>query len=167
MKKSLGVALFILTGLAGQLFAARILTIPPCALDHWVSYTISHPHNRYENEFSFTTVGSSEDLVMIAPVYLPNGVTVKKLTTYLTDNTDRDEARMMIILGRHNLRTGVREHMATISTRGCSASPAQLERSASTINNARIDNDKYSYYLDVIFGMEDPNLKFHGAKIYY
>jgi len=104
---------------------------------------------------------------MIAPIYLPHGVNVKKLTVYLTDNTDRDEARMSIILGRHDLRMGAREELAGISTRGDPASPAQIERSATTISNARIDNDKYSYHLDVIFGMHDPNLKFHGAKIYY
>jgi hypothetical protein len=118
VKRLLGVVLIPLAAVACNPFAARIYTIPPCALDHWVSYTIAFPHNRYETEFCFTTVGSAEDIVTIAPVNLPNGVTVKKLTTFLTDNTDRDEARMMIILGRHNLHTGAREQIAQISTRG-------------------------------------------------
>ena len=167
MKKFLVVVLFVLAGVSCHLFSAKIYTIPPCALDHWDSVTMSFPHNRWETEFSFKTSGSYEDIVMIAPVNLPDGVTVKKLMTYLTDNTDRDEARMMIILGRHNLQTGVREQMVSLSTRGCNASPTQIERTASTINYARINNDKYSYHLIVIFGMQDPDLKFHGAKIYY
>ncbi len=167
MRKFLLAIFFILAGASCHLFSTKIYTIPPCALDHWDSGTISFPHNRWETEFSFKTIGSYEDIVMITPVNLPDGVTLKKLTTYLTDNTDRDEARMLIILGRHNLQTAVREQMVSIGTRGCTASPDQREFSASTINFARINNDKYSYHLIVIFGMQDPNLKFHGAKIYY
>jgi len=167
VKKILSVVLLTLTGVACNLFAAKIYSIPPCALDHWDSVTMSFPHNRWETEFSFKTSGSYEDIVMITPVNLPNGVTMKKLVAYITDNTVRDEARMMVILSRHNLRTGVREQMASRARGGDFASPEIVELTASPIDFAKIDNDNYSYNLVVIFGLHDPNLKFHGAKIYY
>jgi len=167
LKKFLLAALVVLMGASCFPFSAKIYSIPPCALDHWDSATMAFPHNRWETEFSFKTSGSYEDIVMIAPVNLPHGVTVKKLVAYITDNTPRDEARMMIILGRHNLRTGVREQMANRARGGDFASPEIVELTASPIDFAKIDNENYSYHLIAIFGMHDPNLKFHGAKIYY
>jgi len=167
VKGLLGVALLALAAVACNPFAAKIYSIPPCALDHWDSMSLAFPHNRWETEFSFKTSGSHEDIVMIAPVNLPNGVTVKKVVAYVLDNTPRDEARMMIILGRHNFRTGAREQMGNRAGGGNSANPAIAEFTLSPINFAKIDNENYSYYLIAIFGMQDPNLKFHGAKIYY
>lgn len=167
MKKISLAIFFVLAGASFHFLFARTYTIPPCALDHWDSATLSFPHNRWENEFSFKTVGSYEDIVMIAPINLPDGVTVKKLVAYITDNTPEDEARILIILGRQNLQTGIREQMVSIGTGGASASPARRELTASAINFARVNNDRYSYHLIVIFGRQNPNLKFHGAKIRY
>jgi len=72
---------------------------------------LSFPHNRWENEFSFKTASSYEDIVTIAPINLPDGVIARKLAAYITDNTPEDEARILIILGRQNLQTGSREQM--------------------------------------------------------
>jgi hypothetical protein len=145
----------------------KIYTVPPGALNLWLSSFQSYPHQRTESEFSFTGTSLAEDIIMIAPVNLAHGGSVRKLTAYLTDNTDQDEARMLVILGRQNLQTGDKEQMASVSTNQCSASPDRREFSASTINFAKINNDQYSYHLLVIFGRENPNLKFHAAKIYY
>lgn len=167
MKKSVWAIIFILAGVSCYFRFSKVYSIPPCALDHWDSATMSFPHNRWENEFSFRTSSAYEDIVMIAPVNLTHGASVRKLTTYVTDNTDEDEATMSIILGRQNLLTGERERMASLNTNAYSASPDRRELTASTISLAKIDNEKYTYYFDVIFGRQNPNLKFHGATIHY
>ncbi len=167
MKKSVWTIFFILAWVSCNFRFSKVYSVPPCTLNHWDSATMSFPHNRWGNEFSFRTSSSYEDIVMIAPVNLTHGASVRKLTTYVTDNTDEDEARMLIILGRQNLLTGEREQMASLSTNACSASPDRRELAVSTISLAKIDNEKYTYHLDVIFGRQNPNLKFHGATIHY
>ena len=167
MKKSLWALFFILVGISCYSRFSKVYAVPPSALNHWDSGTMSFPHNRWENEFCFRTSSSYEDIVMIAPLNLSHGAVVRKLAIYVTDNTDEDEARMLIILGRQNLLTGEREQMASLSTNACSASPDRRMLTTSTISLAKIDNKKYTYHLDVIFGRQNPNLKFHGATIHY
>ena len=83
-----------------------------------------------------------------APVYLPDGVTVNKLTLY--GNRDDAAAAMSIIL-RRNLRVGGGETMAEVIadwTTGYSS------KSNETIDYPVIDNENYDYSLKLLL---DPN----------
>ena len=96
-----------------------------------------------------------------APVYLPDGVTVNKLT--LHGNRDDADAVMVLCLRRNN-RQGVLEAMALVTadwTTGYSS------KSDEAIDYPVIDNENYDYSLELTLDPNDAvtDVEFTGSLI--
>lgn len=98
---------------------------------------------------------------MVAPVQLPDGSTVDNLFGYLYDNSGTFNFSLDLRRRRNDLTSGG-QTMASVATSGSSASVAIV--GDTSVANAVIDNDLYSYYLTTC--VLDGNMRFHAAWIF-
>ena len=96
-----------------------------------------------------------------APVYLPQGATVTKVTLWYYDTANGPDATFSMI--RQAFSGGTPQTMAYIPTAGYAGSGAWSDEG---IDNAVIDNSQYSYQLSWL-SPADSGIQFCGAIIYY
>jgi hypothetical protein len=95
--------------------------------------------------------GEGYDNRMVAPVYLPDGATVREIQAMVYDNTDSCGTIPNVGAGLHRVsfNDGTASDMAYTITSGHSSSPQVI--SDSSISGATIDNDLYAYWVHLDF----------------
>jgi hypothetical protein len=116
-----------------------------------------------------------------APVHLPHGATVTKMTVWVLDNVDAANERVDVRLGRRSIALSAYvdgwsssnpslswlSSLATADSTGASANIQMLE--SGTLSTV-VDNDNYDYSLFVMLGgtsTAQSNLVFFRARIEY
>jgi hypothetical protein len=97
---------------------------------------------QYENNGHYLTAGSSQNYV--APVQLPNGVTVTKVTFYFYDESSANDDYAVVNLFRNN-NNGSDYPMAYIWSNDSGYSSTYDD----SIDFPLIDNSQYSYFLNL------------------
>jgi hypothetical protein len=124
------------------------------------------PFERWDQGFYFDQTSSSyDDAIMLVALNLPNGVTLNRLTIFVTRNTADGDIYITVYLMRHELATGATKTMATIYTWGLPASATRKSLSTTALSYPTINNSKYTYSMWVGFSRPVSALKFHGAKL--
>jgi hypothetical protein len=95
----------------------------------------------------------------LAPVYLPHGATVTKVTFFWMDDNALDEGRLSLTQSYMN---GAGGNMATLYTSG--DSPASDSSFTESISNSTIDNTTNAYFLHF---HPYTDIELHGVKIEY
>ncbi len=149
-----------------DLAGGGVISISPCALKPEDTSYYSQSITFDEREFIYGT-GPEDAFDAYAPVYLPNGATVKKLVVYYYDNDSYFEASLVIVLGRVRHTTGGGDWMAVAGSEPPAASPTRRISKDETIDYALVQNHLYSYYIALYQDAPSSNVKFHGAKIVY
>lgn len=167
MKKNFLVfVLFLFVFLLAVPVQAGNLAVSPALLLPTGAGVANFPFQKWNDEFYFAQASSTfDDAMMLAPLNLPNGVTLKQLTIYVTRNTGDGDIYITVYLMRHELATGAMETMATIYTWGLPASAARTSLFTRSLSYKTVNNSKYTYSLEVGFSRPVNTLKFHGAKI--
>jgi hypothetical protein len=113
--------------------------------------------------------GFPNSIFVIAPVYLPQGAVVTKLTVFYTDNGDGADEAIAVSLTRHEMISGLIDALASVTTDGAGypSQPYRRILKDKTINYPLVQNHLYSYTLNVRFYQGSDKVKFHGAKIVY
>jgi len=153
----------------GPKVEAGILTVSPVAFRP-VDSVSDNERTWYAHETELYVLHSVDGPYFVAPVYLPNGAIVRKVTVYLTDNGTGPDDEVRVYLRRQNLMTGVVQTMTYV----CNHSPALPHKPSrqtmtdTTISYRTINNGSYSYtvYVWFIFDCTD-RVRFHGVKIEY
>lgn len=102
-----------------------------------------------------------------APLYLPEGAVIKKVTFYFTDNNPAATGKMDFSLNRQKLATGGLLPVATANTGTSATSASRKSIDAAKVVGGKVDNLNYSYSLNVRFNAPTPLLQFHAAVIWY
>jgi hypothetical protein len=150
----LSLVFFCLLGIGAKIEAGTI-TIPPCAftpldyqtctLAHWYAYPYALSVSPYPNGPEF-----------VAPLNLPNGVTIKKITIYFTDELGGDFTSIEVAFWRVKLSTGLHDYIADGDTAnyGAASGRRSMVLSGSQLTNKIINNSSYAYSIRVSFGPE-------------
>jgi hypothetical protein len=114
------------------------------------------------------TNSASASADMFAPVYLPDGATIKRVGGLCIDNDSTSAAYDILMkLVRRDNRTNTIQTVAQVATDALSSSPDKRIRHTSSINFPTVDN-MYTYSLDVRFGPDgSTGLIFYGFWIVY
>jgi len=120
-----------------------VLTIPAAAFTPFEDGYDFENHGRYLQHFNNPTAISGVVGWYLAPVHLPHGATVTKMTFYYRDNTTDDGSATL----RRTISNGGYEDMASIDTSGGWSPPWYNSKSTTTINHAVIDNSYYNYWV--------------------
>ena len=102
-----------------------------------------------------------------APIYLPEGAVIKKVTFYYTDNNAASTGKMDFSVNRQKLSAGSLGAVATANTGASATSASRKSIDASKVVNGKVDNLNYTYSLNVRFNAPTPLLQFHAAVIWY
>jgi len=119
-----------------------------------------------DDEFNFDTGGSGV-FQAVAPVYLPHGAIVKKLTVYYTDNGAHSNDYFDAAFSRRKLATGAYGALASMTTKAAPASTARKNVEVLITKNKKVDNLNYSYFIKLFFYSGNVDVKFNGAVIEY
>jgi hypothetical protein len=109
-------------------------------------------HVEYDNEGYYLENQSSSSEWFIAPVQLPHGATVTELRVGWRDGSN---TQATVYLRRRSMIdiTLATEAMASVASVGTSGGTQEGVWSDDTIDNAAVNNENYTYYLEV--GMHD------------
>lgn len=111
-----------------------------------------HLYNQSSNEYSY----------MVAPLNLPHGATITSLTLYFLDNSQKNMSLDLYGASGKNIFRS----MASIQTNDQDGT--YRNKSETAIKNATVDNQSYSYYLEVIFEPGgSTNLRLTNVRIDY
>jgi len=102
-----------------------------------------------------------------APIYLPEGAIIKKVTFYFTDNNPATTGKMDFSVNRQKLSTGSLGTIAKANTGASASSASRTSIDAAKVINGKVDNLNYTYSINVRFNAPTPLLQFHGAVIAY
>jgi len=135
-----------------------------------IDSTSDNDRTWYAHETELYVLNSIDGPYFQAGVNLPNGVTIKKMTVYVTDMGTGFDDEVRVRLRRHNLSTGVVQEMAYV----CNHSPdlpystSRQTMVDSTISYKTISNNTYTYtvFVHFIFSCTD-KVRFNGMKIEY
>jgi hypothetical protein len=119
-----------------------------------------------DDEFNFDTTAFGV-FEAVAPVVLPHGAVIKKLTVYYTVNGTHADDFFVGALTRRKLATGGNGVLASMTTQGVSPSTVRKNVEVSITKNSRVDNLKYTYSLRLFYHSGDVNVRFNGAVIEY
>jgi hypothetical protein len=147
----LSVAFLCLLGISAKLDAGVIM-ISPCAFK--LHDTSLQDHYLSQSAFLYVTNWDAEypaNADFFAPLNLPQGVIIKKMTVFLTDNGSGPNDYLIVFLKRANAKTGAVEVLAGTTMEGGLTSPNRRIIANTTLSYATIDNRTYSYNLDVRF----------------
>jgi hypothetical protein len=100
----------------------------------------------------------------MAPVHLPQGVTVNQLVAYFYDNDSGDTKNIMVRLWQDDILAVTLSKMAQISSTG--ALPYITPMVTATIDYPIIDNSMYAYIVEVILP-NSGSIYFTGVRIDY
>ncbi len=146
----------------------RSLSVPPTALKPADFKNDALPWVSNSDAFYFANnLSAPVNSYAYVPLNLSQGVRVKSLTVYYTDNACGANQELVVNLMRHDLATGKLQTMAMTTTEGV---PCIIDRRIvedKTVANAVVDNTRYSYALYVVFYDGVDRLRFHGAVIAY
>lgn len=109
--------------------------------------------------------GDGTTVVLIAPVYLPNGSTVRAATAYAYDNTNSCAyPDVTVWLNRVGANTGTgNQTMASMTTSG--ALSGMQDPGTTSISYAEIDTFRYTYYAVVMLCSGAHEL--HSVAVFY
>jgi hypothetical protein len=144
--------------------ATKVLVVSPAAMRPLNSTYDIGPWYATRTAFYFgaTAVPVSGN----APIYLPNGASVKQLIVFYTDNSIVSNEDIAVYLYRHEMWTGISQQMGALGSVGRASSPHRRTIKDNSINNNVIDYH-YSYSLTVEFLRGSENVQFNGAIIVY
>jgi hypothetical protein len=110
-------------------------------------------------------IGEGSIIVMIAPVYLPTGSTVRRVSAHVYDNsTSCAIPDITLWLNRVGAGTGTgMETMASAATSGAQSSMQTI--STSSVSHAVVDTLRYTYYAAVMMCSAAHEL--HSVVIHY
>ena len=117
----------------------------------------------YQDGAQFYKKNTASLFAFYAPVHLPQGAKVKSVTLYYLDNHSGGEVQFS--LRRQDPSIHWSWTMCYYFTQGYSNSVRS--QTITTISDNKIDNRKYSYYIQVYFSQPESLLRFFGVKIKY
>lgn len=144
----------------------KTISIPPNALKPANWDADQRMWTSSQTIFNFSTSVASP-LDANAPIYLPQGAVIKKVTFYYTDNNPASNGKIDFSINRQTLATGSLGAIAKATTSAVAASASRKSIDAAKVINGKIDNLAYTYSLNVKFGLPTPLLQFHGVVITY
>jgi len=165
----LSLAFLCLLGIGANLEAGTY-TIPPCAftpLDYQRS-TLT-PWYAYPSEL-YVNGPVAYEAGFVAPLNLPNGVTIKKITIYFTDERDAEFQEVIFWFKRVKLSTGVQEDFASGATDelGSGAGRRSIVLTGSRLYSKTVNNNAYAYSIMLVFpGGCDSYVRLHEIAITY
>ncbi|NOZ72179.1 MAG: hypothetical protein GXP38_09740 [Chloroflexi bacterium] len=123
-------------------------------------------HVPYDNEGYYLKNESNQDEWFTAPVQLPQGAVVKQLNVGWRDGSDFNASLM---LRRRSLSdfTGTFQSMAQVDSVGSLHTIKQGLWSDDTIDYATIDNEHYTYYLELAMRPANEDIRLYGVNIVY
>ena len=107
--------------------------------------------------------GHLSSTCMMAPAYLPNGVTIAEFWGTFGD-TDASYTGEMRLFRKFNYSTAVSEQMASVSS-GYAFSGGLINPGDTTIDYPVVDSPNYSYFVGGCLGSS--LIEFVGVRIYY
>jgi hypothetical protein len=164
----LSLAFLCLLGISAKLEAGVIMISPVAfklADTSFQDYYVANSSQLYVTQWD---TGTPHDADFMAPLNLPQGVVIKKLTIYITDDGSGPSEFLNVMLKRANAMKGTAgvEVLAWTSTEALPSSPYIRKLSNTTLKYNAIDNKNYSYNLDVRFYYGCSNaVKLHAVKI--
>lgn len=123
-------------------FETAVLTIPAAAFTPYEDGYDFQNSGRYLQHFHSPNGGYGRGWYL-APVYLPDGAIVTKMTFYYRDNTT---ANGVARLQRTDLK-GNYTNLASVDTSGGWSAPWYNSKATTDISNGVIDNSKYAYWV--------------------
>ncbi len=140
----------------------------------WVGPTAFHPAdpNTQITGYNVSTESLYVDTTafanFIAPVSLPNGVSIKKLTVYFSHESSLDSDKFTLSMDRVNPSLGGAAFMASIDTLSAPDGVYRTSLVTTSIGNKLINSRQFIYSLRLVFAMNCTKYcKFFGAKIEY
>lgn len=120
----------------------------------------------YDNEGYYLKNESSTDEWYTAPVQLPHGAVIKQLNVGWRDGSDETAS---MFLRRRSLSnfTGTFDAMALVDSRGSLHTIQEGLWSDDTIDFATVDNEHYTYYLEVALRAASEDIKLYGVSLVY
>lgn len=115
------------------------ISISPLAFQPFLSSTA------YQNYYYLVNMGATS-ASFGAPVYLPNGCTVKKMVVYYSDN--EASLDMDVYLVGIEMVSGTFYHMASVTSSGTTPGYGYMEDTS--VTNAVVDNQSRVYSLEVL-----------------
>ncbi len=140
----------------------------------WVGPTAFHPADPitqatgYDVSIESLYVDTTGFAEFIAPVSLPNGVSIKKITVYFSHESSLDSDKFTLSMDRVNPSVGGAAFMASIDTLSAPDGVYRTSLSTASISNKLINSRQYIYSVRLVFAMNCTKYcKFFGAKIEY
>jgi hypothetical protein len=154
----------------GALLEAGVVWVSPADFhpaDGWTGYLVSQDGNFVAGGDALY-LDSPDFTHFLARVYLPNGVTIKKVTLYVSHESDWYDDALKFFLSRTNLNDGTGGTMVYINSTGLPNFTSRAALKATSISFKTINNNLYAYtaYL-TFYDTCTTNCKFLGAKIEY
>lgn len=108
-------------------------------------------------------------LYLIAPVVLPDDVTVTNLIVYYYDDTSTTNVTVSAVFRRREVDRTTASQLAGITDTSSGRSTNVQSFSESTVINGTIDNQNYMYSINVSWtpGELGDNLRFYGCRLEY
>ncbi|MBD3389129.1 MAG: hypothetical protein GF414_09585 [Candidatus Altiarchaeales archaeon] len=107
--------------------------------------------------------GEHNNSCMMAPVYLPDGVTIEEIYATVYDNDSGSDVNVFVKLYRMNNYSGTTDLMAYMETTSESTNVQIIEDT--TIDYPNILYPNYSYYLGAC--LQSINTRIYSVQIYY
>ena len=109
----------------------------------------------------------SQENVMVAPVYFPDGAVVTEVKFYVVDQDNAKQVYGRLSRRAHTELSAVTNMATTPVTGTTSTSSAMRTLTDNTISSATIDNSGYTYWLKFHTYEKNYNLRIYGARIKY
>jgi len=146
----------------------KVLSVPPTALKPADFRNDALPWVSTADSFYFANnLSAPVDSYAYVGLNLPHKARIKGLTVHYMDNACGIDQELVVTLTRHDLATGQVQPMAKVTTEGVVCIIDRRTVEDNTIANAVIDNNKYSYALNVLFSDGIDRLRFLGATILF
>ena len=153
----LSLVLPCLLGIGANL-QAGVITVSPSAFKPMNQATANDTQcSWFATEYWLGFSGTSQsDLTFVAPLNFPNGITIKKITIYLTHTTTGNSQYLTLELLASSLPPGIPAIENTIASVSTSNLPAaggyqKIVLPGSQLMNKKVNNLSYSYCLRVQF----------------
>ena len=148
----LSLALPCLLGIGVNL-EAGVFTVALCSF-RFTDYYSSNNIPWFANTWGLHVDSSPHAGYIEAPLNLPNGVTIKKITIYFTHRAADDYHYFNLECLRVKMSTGTAENIAYLTTNGLPASdeyPIKVVLSGSQLTNKTVNNNTYAYCVRIFF----------------
>lgn len=158
--------LVCLVGLATPMLEAAVIMISPMACQPDQPLTHVYYVDPICLYVTYWDPASPVSATFYVPLYLPQGVSLKKFTLYYEDNGSAAADYLSAGVMRMHALTGVGDVVCAVNTVGLGSSPSRLALSTNLMVYNTVNNKNYSYCLAVVlFRGCSTGVKFCGAKI--